>query len=367
MQIYTHRLQQLQQQLTEQQAVLLADPAALGYLTGFRILTTNEREGYLLITRTSVMLFAAAFSPLPEYLEQPILPQGMIVQRTLQLLAIASHLFQSQIEQLFLDENFLTITELYTLQKHLIQVGAKTTLAAFDSQPLWNLRIQKDAQEVMLMKQAGQVVKTALDEVLSRLTIGQTEQDIASALEYRFRQLGAEGPAFPTIVAFDNHASLPHYQPGKTALAPEMAVLIDCGACVEGYNSDITRTVWFGKATSDQFKQLQQVVDAAYLKGRDFLNKMIQTHHPILARDLDEEVRSFIEQAGFGQQYIHTTGHGIGWEVHEPPSLYRTNSMQLQEQMVITIEPGIYLPGELGYRHEDTFLITSQGLEVLTQ
>src|SRR6185369_4782244 len=136
------------------------------------------------------------------------------------------------------------------------------------------------------------------------------------------RQLGAEGPAFPTIVAFGAHATLPHHQPGATKLTSETSVLIDCGASVEGYNSDITRTVWFGKKTTPDYLKVKDIVDRAYQIGIECLQQRDLQNKTLTAKDIDVAVRGFISDAGYGNEYIHTTGHGIGLEVHEPPSVY---------------------------------------------
>ncbi len=367
MQPYLHRVQAVQKHLQPHQAILISLASDLTYLTGFRPLTANEREGFLLISSKEAELFAAAFSPLPSYLEESTSTQ-LTVTRSTSLSKLAQKIAHFQISELFVDETGIYLSEAKQLEDQLttfiIKPQASPRFLTFDRRWIWTQRVIKDAGEITAIQKAADIVKTALSETLRSFSAGQTEQEIAYQLEARFHQLGAEGPAFPTIVAFGAHATLPHHQPGSTHLQEETAILIDCGACVDGYNSDITRTVWFGQQPSKEYQKAKQTVDQAYQVGIETL----RTSSPLpTAKDVDVAVRSFLTKAGYGDYYIHTTGHGIGLEVHEPPSLYQTNEQPLAEGMVITIEPGVYLPGKFGYRFENTVLITSQGPEELTQ
>lgn len=375
MQPYAHRIHTLQTQLQPSQAFLITQAADLTYLTGFRPITHNEREGFLLITLGSAELFAAPFSPLPEYLEEVDNTGKQLdflkVTRATQITKIAMSVVQAKINELFVDEAGIFLSEANLLQAQITAANNPQEVVRpfrhFDHQLLWKQRTIKDDSEMSLIRKASRIANQALTETFESLRVGQTEREIAHHFETRLRQLGADGPAFPTIVAFGAHAALPHHQPGHTKLTKETSVLIDCGAAVDGYNSDITRTHWFGKVPSGEYIKVKEVVDQAYQIGMEVLAQRALEAKSVTASDIDVAVRNFITAAGYGNEYIHTTGHGIGLEVHEPPSLYQTNSMPIEDGMVITIEPGIYLPGRLGYRYENTVLVTSKAPEELTK
>jgi Xaa-Pro aminopeptidase len=367
MQPYLSRLQQLQTTVQTGQVVLIAHPNHIFYLTGFQAITANEREAYFVVSSTSATLFAAAFSPLPQYLEQEkSLPLSL--ERTLRISKVHEVIQSLHPHTLLLDEEHLFLSEAKELEHQFKQSDTLTPpFKALDHQQLWDMRMLKDEHEMTYLKKAAVIVCETLQNVLQSLRVGITEKEIAFTIEATFRKLGADGPAFPTIVAFGEHGALPHYQPGNTPLQNNTSVLIDCGACVEGYNSDMTRTVWFGDTPSQEFLDVKQIVDTAYNTGVELLRRKYSQDQGITAADLDKAVREFIESKGYGKNYIHTTGHGIGLEVHEPPSLYLAHNTPLLKKMVVTIEPGIYLPGKLGYRHENTIFISGQAVEELTQ
>lgn len=370
MQPYAHRIQTLQKQLQPSQAFLITQAADLTYLTGFQPVTHNEREGYLFVTLGSAELFSAAFSPLPSYLDEADQNSFLQTTKTTNLTKIATSIFQANIKELIVDESGIYLSEAKQLEAGLQSAFTQDTapkMSSFQRELIWKQRTIKDESELKLMRKAAVLAKQALTEVLESLKAGQTEKETAYLFEAKLRKLGADGPAFPTIVAFGDHATLPHYQPGDTELTPETAVLIDCGAAVQGYNSDITRTVWFGQNPSAIFLKVKAIVDRAYQIGLEMLQQRDLNEKTLTARDIDLAVRGFIDAAGYGNNYIHTTGHGIGIEVHEPPSVYQTNHQAIEDNMVITIEPGVYIPAVLGYRYENTVLVTSKAPEELTK
>lgn len=375
MQPYAHRIHTLQQQLQPSQAFLLTLAADLTYYTGFRPVTHNEREGFLLVTIGSAELFAAAFSPLPAYLEESLVAQQpleyLAVTRATHLARVAASIAKAKVKELIVDDTGIYSSEAKLLQAHVASTQNPQELSLpfrhLDRQLIWKQRSLKDDGELQHLRKAAQIAKQALEETLTSLRVGQTEKDVAHFFDMRLYQLGAEGPAFPTIVAFGEHATLPHHQPGHTKLTNEITVLIDCGAMVEAYNSDITRTVWFGEKPSDDFLKIKNIVDQAYKVGLEQLQLRDLEHKTLTASDIDRAVRHYITDAGYGDEYIHTTGHGIGLEIHEPPSVYQTNTQLIEDNMVITIEPGIYVPQVLGYRYENTVLVTSKAPEELTK
>jgi Xaa-Pro dipeptidase len=292
------------------------------------------------------------------------------IARTTQLTRLAVSIAQANVSELFIDDTGLFLSEFKLLQGHITAAENPSGALAYrhiDRQVIWAQRVHKDEFEVKLMRKAAEIANIALTETLASLQEGQTEKDVAHFFERRLYELGADGPAFPTIVAFGDHATLPHHQPGKTKLTNETPVLIDCGAMVEAYKSDMTRTVWYGDQPTAEFLKIKQIVDHAYDIGMEQLRLRDLEQKTVTARDLDTAVRDYISEQGFGDNYIHTTGHGIGIDVHEPPSLYLTNSQPIEDGMIITIEPGIYLPLNLGYRYENTILVTSKAPEELTK
>lgn len=365
---YTQRQRSLQSNIPPGTAVLLADPSVINYFTGFRAITATDREGYLVLSHDRAQLFTAGFSPVPSYLERDPLPKDFTLTRTINLARVATAIHTSGITSLQIDEAHLFVAELKELQQHLTEITEQAfETTTFEYAHIWKLRMRKDSVEQGLIRKASTITHQVLDEILSSLSVDQSEKEIAIRIEHRFRELGADGPAFPTIVAFGEHAALPHYQPDGTRLNENTAVLIDCGACVEGYNGDMTRTVWFGDTPSQEFQTIQDTVDAAYRQGYELLRSRFQAAQTITAGELDVAVREYIHAKGYGEAFIHTTGHGIGLDVHESPSIYQTNPLPLTAGMAITIEPGVYLPGKLGYRYENTVLLTSQDAEELTQ
>ena len=220
------------------------------------------------------------------------------------------------------------------------------------------LRLVKDEGEVALIRQSVDLNSAAFDAALKRMKPGITESDIAAEIDYRSRRLGAERPAFDTIVAAAERAALPHARPGNAKIGPGM-VLIDMGAFREGYASDMTRMVHFGKAPA-KYKQAYKAVLEAQLAAIHAVKPGIR------AKAVDAVTRETLTKHNLEKEFVHSTGHGLGLEIHEAPRLGRKEKTRLEAGMVITIEPGIYIEGWGGIRIEDTVLVTENGCEVLT-
>ena len=189
---------------------------------------------------------------------------------------------------------------------------------------------------------------------------GQHEAELAAFLEYRVRALGADGVSFPTIVAADANAALPHAIPGRRKLKAGSSVLIDWGARFGGYCSDMTRVVALGKM-KPKVREIYQIVLDAQLAAIDAIKPGVRQV------DVDRVARDVIDQAGYGEQFGHGLGHGLGLDIHEAPRLSPlAGDGVLQPGHVVTVEPGIYLPGQGGVRIEDDVLVTERGHRVLT-
>jgi Xaa-Pro aminopeptidase len=221
------------------------------------------------------------------------------------------------------------------------------------------MRESKDAQDLRLMRRAIEVAETAYRKTLRTIRAGQTEIDAAARLEYEMRRLGAQRAAFDSIVAEGPNAALPHAQAGRRRLRSGSLLLIDWGAQVDWYCSDLTRTIFLDRA-SPRMVEVYKIVLEAQLAAIDAVRPGAKL------ADVDGVARKIIARAGYGRQFGHGLGHGLGMNVHEAPSVRWSATGELKPGMVVTIEPGIYLPGVGGVRIEDDVLVTKTGHNVLT-
>jgi len=191
------------------------------------------------------------------------------------------------------------------------------------------------------------------------LADGVTEQDFALELDMTIRKLGASGNSFETIVASGPNGAKPHARPSSRVIGAGDLVVIDFGALVDGYCSDMTRTVMVGEPTPDQQRMLD-VVAASQRAGVDAVRAGVDV------RDIDAACRAVIDEAGWGDAFLHATGHGVGLEIHERPRVAATGDATLAAGHVVTVEPGVYLPEHGGVRIEDTVVVTGDGCRPLT-
>ena len=221
------------------------------------------------------------------------------------------------------------------------------------------IRSVKDQSEIAAIKAAAAISAKALAQTLPHIKPGVTESELAGMLDFQIRKLGARS-SFEPIVAFGPNGSRPHHQPGKRKLRENDAVLIDFGAKYKGYCSDITRCFLCGEGMTAFYKKVYDVVERAQAAAI----KMIKAGVKIT--QVDAAARQVIDKAGL-PVYGHGTGHGIGLEIHESPFLKPDGEGKLKSGLVITIEPGIYIPGRLGIRIEDDILVTETGCKILTR
>ena len=221
-------------------------------------------------------------------------------------------------------------------------------------------RAVKDSDELYNIKKAVEVADKALEKLLPQIKEGMTERKIAALLEYNMASLGSEKCAFDTIVASGVRSSMPHASPTDKKIERGDLITLDFGACVGGYMSDITRTLWFGEPNDD--------VKKIYFAVKDVQAACVKKIAPgIPAKEIDSFQRDEFEKLGLSQYICHSLGHGVGLEIHEAPTLSRLSDDILKPGMVVTVEPGLYIPGIGGVRIEDTVLVTDSGYEVLTQ
>lgn len=222
------------------------------------------------------------------------------------------------------------------------------------------LRERKDPDEIGRIERAAVVATQALTRTLPELHAGMTELSVAGVLEKALRDEGSEGFPFPSIVASGPRSALPHARSSTRVLERGDFLLLDFGAEVDGYCSDVTRTVVMGRATEEQ-REVYEAVRGANERAASGV------HAGMTGRDADAIARQYIDRAGFGELFGHSLGHGIGLEVHEAPRLAKTSEGVLPAEAVVTIEPGIYRPGWGGVRIEDDVILDSQGARILTQ
>src|ERR671918_429328 len=223
-----------------------------------------------------------------------------------------------------------------------------------------SLRLVKDAGEVARIQAACAMADAALAAVRHRLGEGATEAEVALELEWQMRRLGAEGPFFETIVASGPNAALPHHRAGARRIAEGDLVVLDFGALVDGYHSDMTRTVMVGDPSETQ-SRMYEVVREAQAAGVGAVKAGAE------AKAVDDACRSIIRGAGWDEAFLHGTGHGVGLDIHEPPRVARTADAMLANGQVVTVEPGVYLAQHGGGRIEDTVVVTSEGCRTLTR
>jgi Xaa-Pro dipeptidase len=253
-----------------------------------------------------------------------------------------------------IEKTNLTLTEFERLEQYLPQ----HQFIAID--PLINQqRLIKDAHEQVYLKTAGviahQVIQWCQTWLSQDTQIGISEKVVAQEIDHHLRLKGGDAPAFPTIVAFDQNSALPHHVPNHTQLKPDSLILIDMGVSVNQYKSDLTRTWSRQKSTNPQLKRIQSVVMSAYRQAQKAATPNVA------ATAVDHAARTIIDKAGYGNAFIHTTGHGIGLSAHESPHVSSTDITPLSPGIAFTIEPGIYPDNQFGYRHENTFIMTNHG------
>ena len=221
------------------------------------------------------------------------------------------------------------------------------------------LTIKKDSEEIENIKKAAEITDLVFSEVLDIIQPGLVELDLAAEIEYRMKGFGSSSPYYETIIASGRRAALPHGIASNKKIQKGDFVTMDFGAVVDGYTADLTRTVMVGKANAKQ-KEVYSLVLKAQQRAVDKVMPGIK------ACDLDKVARDIIDKGRYGKYFGHGLGHGIGLLVHDNPAVNPTNQIPLEAGMVITIEPGIYIPNWGGVRIEDDVLVTLKGYRVLT-
>ncbi|MFO7941189.1 MAG: Xaa-Pro peptidase family protein [Bacillota bacterium] len=329
-------------------AMLITSPLNRRYLTGF-----TGSAGTLLVTTSEAYLVVDS-----RYHEQAreqvrecvIVPQGRELTQNLRDLAADANVGRLGFES----EN----VSYGTYRRWTANVSELQWIPITDM--VETLRLVKDDDELEAIRRAASIADEAFEEILPTVRAGRTEAEIALDLEFCARRLGAEGLSFPLIVASGERSSLPHGRASERQIRPGDFITFDYGVVYDGYCSDATRTIAVGEP-GDDAREVYQTVLSAQLRALD------QLRPGKTGFEIDSAARCIIEDAGFGDYFGHGLGHGVGLAVHEGPRLsYMDANEVLKPGMVVTVEPGIYLPSRFGVRIEDLVVVTDDGAEILT-
>ncbi len=346
---FKKRLQLLRQKLSQQnlQGLLVTNPVTIRYLTGF------TGSSAIAFVSEEQAVFVTDFRYLDQAGQEVQNFSILIGTRTLFDTLKEKKLIPSN-QRIAFEANHLT----YLLYSKLSDLFPQTAFVPAENL-VEQIAIRKDENEISRLKRAATIATEALTTVLPHLRVGQKEFEFSAELSYRMRLLGAERDAFDPIVASGWRSALPHGIASEKTIDNGDFVVIDFGAVYGGYTSDMTRTVVMGKA-SQNMKRIYRIVKDAQQKAIDAARAGISCHA------LDQIAREYIHQKGFGQYFGHSLGHGLGLNVHSLPRVGAGSETILEENFVITIEPGIYIPNVGGVRIEDDIIIQRDGCELLT-
>jgi Xaa-Pro aminopeptidase len=345
------RLERLRAMLVEPEldALIVAGAANLRYITGF-----SGSSGAAFVAAAGEPRFLTDF----RYQEQsaaevdPAFARQIVAGELLD--ALAAVLPRGRVG---FDDTLTTVAQLTRLREH---IGDAIELVPAGGL-VEELRAVKDAAELERIAAAAMLVDEIYEWLIERGFAGRKERDVAVELEHEMRLRGASGPSFDSIVASGQQGALPHAQPRDVAIAPGTLVTVDIGALLDGYCSDCTRTFAVGEPTG-RAREIYELVLAAQLAGLEAL-----TPGPSGVA-VDAAARAVIDAAGYGEYFGHGLGHGVGLEIHEAPRLSpHAGEAPLRAGNVVTVEPGVYVPGELGVRIEDLAVVTDDGVRRLSQ
>ena len=331
----------------ELEALLFLDLKNVRYLTGF----TGSDGAFLLTADASLLLVDGRYTT-----QAGLEAVGIrVVQYREKLEGIAEIMTGERIKAVGFEAAALSF-EGYGKLKEKIPLPGLHPLTG----DMVNIRAIKDEGEIALLRAAAATASRTLTDLQEFIKPGLREADVALELEYRMRQNGAAGAAFPTIVAAGMNSALPHATPGARILSAGDALVIDYGAVIEGYHSDETCTFVLAQASA-RFQEVYEIVKTAHDRALEAVKAGVS------CAEIDSVARACIESAGLGRFFSHGTGHGVGLDVHESPRIAPSVQTILATGMVVTIEPGVYLPGQWGIRIEDTVLVRERDCEVLSK
>ncbi|WP_320046847.1 Xaa-Pro peptidase family protein [uncultured Ilyobacter sp.] len=348
--LYADRIKRVRAEMEAKKldGYLVQDRKDQYWLTGF----TGE-DGYVLVTKKEVALLTDGRFDEAANIQAPWAVKVLREQRTPE--RTAKELKARRLKRVGFDPDHFTVADFTGTRK-----AARPVQLIAASGLVLGMRQCKDKGEVDAIVKAIRVSEKAFKKTAKWIKVGMTESDIAAKLAYEMQRLGAKDVSFPTIVAVGPNGALPHYETGDRKVTKNSPILIDWGAEVDWYVSDLTRMIWPGSIPRELAK-VNKIVTEAH-------DAAIAAIKPgVTAHEIDAIARKIITKAGYGSCFNHATGHGMGLDVHEAPRVGKGTNVKLEPGMVITIEPGIYLPGKGGVRLEDDILVTETGSQVLSE
>lgn len=353
-----HKIKSLQESMQEKNwdLTFIQDPANIRYFTDFDSEPHERILALIVFEEGDPFLFTPALDaedakntgwpyPIYSYTDSQE-PFSIIIE------SIKKH--KKQVDTFAVEDDLISLERFRLLKQGFPEAHSENLTPVIQS-----LRLIKNNDEIEKLKGAGKTADHALEIGYSLLEEGISEQELVEELEYQLKKQGTPQMSFDTMVLFGDHAANPHGVPSDRQLKVGDFALFDLGTMYEGYASDVTRTFAFGEASA-HFKEVYNLVLEANQQAIDAIRPGITAH------ELDAIAREVIAGAGYGEFFNHRLGHGLGQSIHEYPSIVQGNEMIIQEGMVFSIEPGIYIPGEVGVRIEDCVFVTADGAEVLT-
>lgn len=354
---YAARRKKVQAALTEKEIDLLAvGPSEnMTYLLGFHT-HADERPCLFMLSpnKNGFLMPALNAEDSKQKTKLPMATWADAAGPEKALAKLGEKLGFKEVKKVALDETMRTDFSLLMLG-HL----PKRAKALVASDVLADSRMRKDAEEIKLLQMNSNIADKAVQAAYSAIQVGVTETDVANAARETFSEGKVDQVTF-TIVGAGKNGAFPHHHTGKTKLKKGDAIVIDIGARKNLYNSDITRMAFLGKP-STKYLEVHQVVEDAVQAALAIIKP------GVLAMDIDKAARSVIKKAGYGKYFVHRTGHGLGLTGHELPNITETSDFELDEGMVFSVEPGIYLPGKFGVRLEEIVTITRKGVRVFSK
>lgn len=343
------KLERVRKTLADQEldGLIITNPYNRRYMTGF-----TGSAGLALITKDE-QIFLTDFRYTEQAAEQAV---GFeIVQHKQSIIKeLAEQIKKRSLKKIGFEQDNLTYSD-YQNYEDAIEATLIPT-----SQIVETIRMIKTDEELDIMYQAAEIADLAYDHILKTVEPGMTEIEVSNALEFSMRENGATSSSFDTIVASGYRSALPHGVASTKKIAKGELVTLDFGALYNGYCSDITRTFAVGEI-SEQLAEIYHTVLEAHLAG------LANIKAGMTGKEADAFSRDYIKEKGYGEYFGHGTGHGLGLEVHEEPRLSPTGKVLLAENMVVTVEPGIYIPNVGGCRIEDDIIITTDGNKSLNR
>jgi Xaa-Pro aminopeptidase len=358
---YKNRIKNLRKCLGDKDPdmIWIVQPENRRYLSGFMAFDTqlNESSGSIFITGKKAMLITDSRYTVVAEREAPDF--RVITQKGFFLDELVKQVEKAEGKTLGFEGDHVTFNLYSDLLKRLKKLPNPVKMKNISGM-IEKMREIKDKAEILLMEKASNMMSRVLDRVIDSVKPGQTEKEIARRIEEFSIEAGADGMAFESIVASGPNAALPHAVPTERKIKKRDHITFDVGLKADGYCCDMTRTIFIGKPER-KIREIYKIVREAQLKALEYVRPgAISTKPDSIARDI-------ISQAGYGSCFGHSLGHGVGLATHEAPRLSPRNPVPLVEGMVVTVEPGIYLPGTGGVRLEEMVVIEKNGPRILTK